>query len=115
MNGAFKVHLKSLYCRPKLAYAFLEHPAAMVNTLLKRWQEYMASSEYKHERDRASRDRTADSKSDEVLAKVKVYQLKHQRRVAYCTGHVLKHSKAWAAVPACAHTEEAALLRARAA
>ena len=75
VNGAWRAELFKLYSRPKLALLCIRYPPAMVNTLLKRWQEYMASDKYKQERDRASRDRTDDNKMDEVLARVKVYQL----------------------------------------
>ena len=82
VNGAFKVHLKSLYCRPKLAFAFLQHPVAMVDTLLVDWARYMKSDEYLSERERSCRDRTEEDKETEVVAKMKVYRLRHQLRDA---------------------------------
>ena len=52
----------------------------MVNTLLRQWREYMDSTQYIEERERARRDRTEEDKQDEVKAKVKVHSLRHQRR-----------------------------------
>ena len=53
----------------------------MVDTLLTQWREYMQSTGYTQERDRARRDRTEENKQSEVEAKVKVYSLRHQRRL----------------------------------
>ena len=36
----------------------LQHPAAMVDTLLKDWKQYMATDEYRHDVERARKDRT---------------------------------------------------------
>ena len=52
----------------------------MVDTLLSQWREYMDSSEYRKECDRASSDRNEENKQSEVNAKVKVHSLRHQRR-----------------------------------
>ena len=52
----------------------------MVDTLLKQWRDYMNSTEYKQEQDRARKDRSQEDKNREVYAKVKVYSLRHQRR-----------------------------------
>ena len=52
----------------------------MVGILLMQWREYMESSQYTQERDRARPDRTERSKQSEVNAKVKVHSLRHQRR-----------------------------------
>ena len=83
VNGAWKTHLTNLY-GPRgrqLALAFLKCPPAMVNTLLTQWHEYMQSTGYTQERDRARRDRTEENKQKEVEAKVKVHSLRHQRRL----------------------------------
>ena len=53
----------------------------MVNTLLRQWREYMDSPEYTQERNRARSDRIEENKQSEVEAKVKVYSLRHQRRL----------------------------------
>ena len=83
VNGAWKTHLTGAYgpSGRQLALAFLKCPPAMVDTLLSQWREYMDSSEYRKERDRASSDRNEENKQSEVEAKVKVYSLRHQRRL----------------------------------
>ena len=83
VNGAWKKHLTDLY-GPRgrqLALAFLKCPPAMVDTLLWQWHEYMNSPEYTQERDRARKHRTEANKQSEVEAKLKVYRLRHQRRL----------------------------------
>ena len=62
----------------------------MVNTLLWPWREYMESPEYTQERDRARPDRTEENKQSEVEAKVKVYSLRHQRRLCKMLRRKLK-------------------------
>ena len=39
----------------QLAYALLKHPAAVVNTLLESWAQYLASPEYQREARRAQK------------------------------------------------------------
>ena len=71
----------------QLAIAFLKHPAAMVNTLLEWWAQYLESPEYLQEKARAQKlDETnaeaVDEKNRQVQLKFKVHRLRHQVRQA---------------------------------
>lgn len=81
-RNAFKVYLKNLYGRPKVACMFLQYPLAMVDTLLDEWKAYMESPEYLDERERSRRDRPQQDKDAEVAMKYKVHRLRHQMRRA---------------------------------
>ena len=82
LNGAFKSHLRQVYGRYQLAFAFLECPATMVDTLLNKWAMHMQSPEYQAEVQRARKGRHGPEKDSEVAAKVAVYQLRYERRRA---------------------------------
>ena len=61
----------------------------MVDTLLEQWREYLESSEYKRERDRARKGRTDENKQSEENAQLKVHSLKHQRRCCQALSRTL--------------------------
>ena len=82
LNGAWKSHLKNKYGRHQLGLAFLECPSTMVDTLLNKWKQYMQSKEYNNEVQRSKKGRAGSEKNAVVAAKIKVYQLKHERRRA---------------------------------
>ena len=86
-NGAFKVFLHQECTNKQLAIAFLKHPAAMVNTLLEWWAQYLESPEYLQEKARAqkldeSNAEAVDGKNRQVQLKLKVHRLRHQVRQA---------------------------------
>ena len=82
IRGAFNATLASQCGHSQLAYAFLKHPATMLDSLLSDWREYMESNEYKKHKKRCSRERDDDTATQQRKLKFKCRRLRDQWRQA---------------------------------
>ena len=87
VNGAWKSHLAGSCGRHQLATALLKHPSATVHTLLESWRNYMASHEYRMQKERAKRYRPGEltpeirkTRQEQRALKLKLQQLRNLRR-----------------------------------
>ena len=93
----------------QLAYALLKHPAAVVNTLLEWWAQYLASPEYQQEFRRAQKvdganAHVANKKRGQVHLKLRAHRLRdhirrakalHRRQSAFVSGPERKLHQDW--------------------
>ena len=82
IRGAFTSTLASKCEHSQLAYAFLKHPARMLDRLLSDWRDYMESKEYRDHKERSSRARDSDTATQQRKRKFKCLCLRQQWRQA---------------------------------
>ena len=82
IRGAFNATLAAQFGHSELAYAFLKHPATMLDSLLSEWRNYMESDEYKTHKERCSRASDNDTATQQRKMKFKCMRLRDQWRQA---------------------------------
>ena len=82
IRGAFNSTLAAQCGHSQLAYAFLRHPATMLDSLLSDWRKYMESDDYKKHKARCSRDRDEDTVAQQKKLRFKCIRLREQWRQA---------------------------------
>ena len=94
VRSASNAHLKHSYGHSQMAKFFLKYPPAALDSLLHAWRQYLASSEYRRQRDRSDpRNELPGVIRKQRELKRRCHVLRAQRRLAVRCHFMLQSGK----------------------